>query len=180
MKSKRQKAFIGTAISVGTSLIGGAIKNAKQKKAAREQAALEQANQVKSETFQQASALQQYMNNDAADEFIENKITLKNGGKVNMDRVKQAKKFACGGRTKKQDGGSKIGNFLKTDAGNSAINAIGTLGSALMDTPVIKQPIQKSAGFSYGPKTAIVPNSYNTENMLIQQRFGGKTKAKCK
>ena len=180
MSENRDKAFIGAIIGTAANLIGGTIKNIKQRKAANKQAALEQANQVRTETYQQANALQQSMAGNIADEYIEDKITLKNGGKVNMDRVKQAKKYACGGRKKKEDGGSVVGNFLKTDAGSAAINSIGAIGDALMSTPVVRKPINTSIGFNYNPKTTITPNSYNTENMLVQQRFGGKTKAKCK
>lgn len=228
MVEERKKAFIGAVINLATNVVGGAIKNAKAKKEAR----LRIAEQVNNETYQQANALQSMYNN-TSDEFIEDKISLKNGGKINMDRIKRAKIYACGGRKKLEDGGfidsskynnilnqpvvqqnnnnkivpvntsnndsnfgSKVGNFLNSEAGTGIINGISNITSALMYKPVVQKPIKKSIGFNYGtPKTTITPNSYDNiatqqvnfansqfNDRLVQERFiyrcGGKSKRK--
>lgn len=119
MVEERKKAFIGAAINLVTNVVGGAIKNAKAKKAAQEQERIRIAENVNNETYQQANALQSMYNN-TSDEFIEDKISLKNGGKINMDRIKRAKIYACGGRKKLEDGGfidsSKYSNILNQSA----------------------------------------------------------------
>lgn len=200
MVKNRKKAFIGTAIAVGASLIGGAISGAKQRNTAKKQAALDKQIAVEKAAYQQAGNMQQSLNNDAIDDYYANKRVLKNGGKIDMDRIKRAKKFACGGRSKKENGGSKFGNFMKSEGGNAAISAIGTIGSTLLSNSTIKEPI-KEAKFNFnGPKTIITPNSYDSinnigtatannaqmtnnimfEDRLKQQRLGGKSKKKCK
>ena len=84
MTSKRHKAFIGAIIGTTANVIGGAIKNKKQRKAAEKQRALEQAQQVRTETYQQANALQQMLNSSAIEQEFANRMTLKAGGKTNM------------------------------------------------------------------------------------------------
>lgn len=114
----RQKAFIGAAIGAVTNMIGGIISKRKQKKAQERAYKQAQEEQTRSEGVQQAAAMSaQYGNQDYVDEY-RNKITLKNGGKVNMkskdnDRIAIAKKFKCGGR-KKASFGDEVKNDFKT------------------------------------------------------------------
>lgn len=186
MTNKRHKAFIGAIIGTAANVIGGAIKNKKQRKAAEKQRALEQAQQIRTETYQQANALQQMLNSDAIEQEFANRMTLKAGGKTKYDRIKYNKKYACGGRSKKDFG--------------AAVQGIGNLASAIIEKPIVQKPIEKSIGFDFGgPKTTITTNSYdanivnpnigNTANNLVpnnmfqdrvkMQKFGGKTKRKC-
>lgn len=104
MVKNRKKAFVGTAIAVGASLLGSAISGAKQRNAAKKQAALEKEAAIERAAYQQAGSMQQSLNNDVIDDYYANKRILKNGGKVDMDRIKRAKKFACGGRKKAEIG----------------------------------------------------------------------------
>lgn len=199
MTNKRHKAFIGAIIGTAANVIGGAIKNKKQRKAVEKQRALEQAQQVRTETYQQANALQQMLNSDAIEQEFANRMTLKAGGKTKYDRIKYNKKYACGGRSKKNFGAT-VSNFLNSNGGSSAIQGIGNLASAIIEKPIVQKPIEKSIGFDFGgPKTTITANSYdanivnpnigNTSNNLVpnnmfqdrvkMQKFGGKTKRKC-
>lgn len=84
--NKRRKAFIGAAIGLASSVIGGLISSNKQKKAQERQNRI----QNRKETYQQANALtDSYANQDYVDDF--------------QDRIQ----FACGGRRKKEDGGTE-------------------------------------------------------------------------
>lgn len=185
MTNKRHKAFIGAIIGTAANVIGGAIKNKKQRKAAEKQRALEQAQQVRTETYQQANALQQMLDSSAIEQEFANRMTLKAGGKTKYDRIKYNKKYACGGRSKKNFGTSeettkeitedskesvnspipiktKVSNFLNSNGGSSAIQGIGNLASAIIEKPIVQKPIEKSIGFDFGgPKTTITANSYD-------------------
>lgn len=139
----RKKAFIGAAIGAIGNLAGGIISRRKQKKAQERAFRQAQLEQNKTEGFQQAQAMSaQFANQDYVDEY-KNKITLKNGGKVNMkkkgnDRVVIAKKFACGGR-RKANLGSEIVNDFKNigqefkgdNLGNTIVSSINGIASGL-------------------------------------------------
>ena len=123
-KVSRDKAFLGAIIGAGASLLGsavsGIISSRKQKKALKRQ----QAQQTEQAGYQTASAMTSgYANQEYVDEYNK-KITLKNGGKIDMnsynDRIKTAKKFACGGKRRKA---SLSVGIDATDAYNDRINA---------------------------------------------------------
>lgn len=139
----RKKAFIGAAIGAVGNLAGGIIGAFKQKRAQEKAYRQAQKEQTQNEGVQQAQAMSaQYANQDYVDEY-RNKITLKNGGKVNMkkksnDRIAMAKKFACGGR-KKAGLGSEIANDFKNigqefkgnNLGNTIVGAINGITSGI-------------------------------------------------
>ena len=161
----RNKAFLGAIIGTVSNVIGGAISRRKQRKA-QEKA---QAQQTELEGYQQAAAMSSaYANQDYVDEY-RNKITLKNGGKVKTnDRIKVAKKFACGGR-KKANLGTNIreqykcgGKRTKGLLGISdAIKGIGTIANAAIAQP--QQQVKRSVGYTYTPKIDIKDNSYQVD-----------------
>lgn len=82
INNRRPKAFIGTAISVGTQLIGGIIGGAKKQKV-EEAARLEQERQVKLQAAQQqASYMTENAENDAnVYKNIRNQL-MRNGGNI--------------------------------------------------------------------------------------------------
>ena len=141
-KDNRDKAFIGAAIGAVGNIVGGIISGRKQKKAQERAYRQAQIEQTRNEGFQQAAAMSaQYANQDYVDQYKQ-KITLKDGGKVNMkgkykDRVAVAKRYKCGGR-KKSNLGTEIANDFKSfgqafkgenlgDAIVSGLNAIGNV-----------------------------------------------------
>lgn len=161
----RNKAFLGAIIGGVSNIIGGAISRRKQRKA-QEKA---QAQQTELEGYQQAAAMSSaYANQDYVNEY-RNKITLKNGGKVKTnDRIKVAKKFACGGR-KKANLGTNVreqykcgGKRTKGLLGVSdAIKGVGTIANAAIAQP--QQQVKRSVGYAYTPKTDIKDNSYQVD-----------------
>ena len=175
--SKRKKAWIGAAIGAVTGIATSLINNAKEKKAK----AIEKENAVKEAAFEQASAMQKSLNNNDIDDYYKNKITLKNGGNVVMNRVSYAKKYACGGRKRKEGGGEdKIDtktNFFKTEEASAAIGAIGNITSSLLTPVSTKVPI-KTSTYDFGNGATITPNTYN--DRIAYARLGTKHKAKCK
>lgn len=161
----RNKAFLGAIIGGVSNIIGGAISRRKQRKA-QEKA---QAQQTELEGYQQAAAMSSaYANQDYVNEY-RNKITLKNGGKVKTnDRIKVAKKFACGGR-KKANLGTNVreqykcgGKRTKGLLGVSdAIKGVGTIANAAIAQP--QQQVKRSIGYTYTPKTDVKDNSYQVD-----------------
>ena len=161
----RNKAFLGAIIGGVSNIIGGVISRRKQRKA-QEKA---QAQQTELEGYQQAAAMSSaYANQDYVNEY-RNKITLKNGGKVKTnDRIKVAKKFACGGR-KKANLGTNVreqykcgGKRTKGLLGVSdAIKGVGTIVNSAIAQP--QQQVKRSIGYAYAPKTDIKDNSYQVD-----------------
>lgn len=104
MKQKRNKKWIGAAIGLASTvagLISNRINANNQEELERKR--IEEEKRLKAEqnalqTAQNLSA--QYANTSYIDEF-KNKITLKAGGAVTNDRIKQLKQFKCGGRKKR-------------------------------------------------------------------------------
>lgn len=139
----RPKAFIGAAIGAVGNLVGGIIGKRKRKKAQENAYRQAQEEQTRSEGVQQAAAMSaQYANQDYVDEY-RNKITLKNGGKVNMknkgnDRIALAKKFKCGGRKRANLGSEIVSDFknigqeFKGDnLGNTIVSRINGITGAI-------------------------------------------------
>lgn len=161
----RNKAFLGAIIGTVSNVIGGAISRRKQRKA-QEKA---QAQQTELEGYQQAAAMSSaYANQDYVNEY-RNKITLKNGGKVKTnDRIKVAKKFACGGR-KKANLGTNVreqykcgGKRTKGLLGVSdAVKGVGTIVNSAIAQP--QQQVKRSVGYAYAPKTDVKDNSYQVD-----------------
>lgn len=145
-RNGRSKAFIGAAIGAVGNLVGGLISKNKQKKAAEKAYRQQQEEQTRIEGVQQAAAMSaQYANQDYVNQYRD-KITLKNGGKVNMkrkdnDRISVAKKFACGGR-RKANLGSEIVSDIKNirqefkgeNLGNTIVGAINGVAGAINPT----------------------------------------------
>lgn len=161
----RNKAFLGAIIGTVSNVIGGAISRRKQRKA-QEKA---QAQQTELEGYQQAAAMSSaYANQDYVNEY-RNKITLKNGGKVKTnDRIKVAKKFACGGR-KKANFGTNVREQFKCGGKRTkgllgvsdAIKGVGTIVNSAIAQP--QQQVKRSVGYAYAPKTDIKDNSYQVD-----------------
>lgn len=161
----RNKAFLGAIIGTVSNVIGGAISRRKQRKA-QEKA---QAQQTELEGYQQAAAMSSaYANQDYVNEY-RNKITLKNGGKVKTnDRIKVAKKFACGGR-KKANLGTNVREQFKCGGKRTkgllgvsdAIKGVGTIVNSAMTQP--QQQVKRSVGYAYAPKIDVKDNSYQVD-----------------
>lgn len=161
----RNKAFLGAIIGTVSNVIGGAISRRKQRKA-QEKA---QAQQTELEGYQQAAAMSSaYANQDYVNEY-RNKITLKNGGKVKTnDRIKVAKKFACGGR-KKANLGTNVREQFKCGGKRTkgllgvsdAIKGVGTIVNSAIAQP--QQQVKRSVGYAYAPKTDVKDNSYQVD-----------------
>ena len=165
----RDKAFIGAAIGAVGNFVGGIIGKRKQKKAQEKAYRQAQEEQTRSEGVQQAAAMSaQYANQDYVDQY-RNKITLKNGGKINMkkkdnDRVALAKKFRCGGRKRANLGSEIVSDFknigqeFKGDnLGNTIVDSINGISNAINPT-----------GNSAGASQAI--SSQNATTMANIQR----------
>lgn len=203
----RNKAFIGAAIGAVGNIIGGVIGARKQKKAQEKAYRESQIEQTRNEGIQQAAAMSaQYANQDYVDEY-KNKITFKNGGKLNMkkkgnDRIKVAKTFKCGGRKKANFGSDLLGSIkdgMTSGLMDGAISGVGSAISSAISKPNVQKQIKKADGFNYGnPKTNIETNDYqldangnpinvaNTNNIginyndrLQQARLGTRKKRKC-
>lgn len=142
----RNKAFIGAVIGAVGNLAGGIIGKHKQKKAQERAYRQAQEEQTNSEGVQQAAAMSaQYANQDYVDQY-RNKITLKNGGKINIkkkgnDRIALAKKFKCGGRKRASLGSEivsdikNIGQEFKGDnLSNNIISTINGVANAINPT----------------------------------------------
>lgn len=98
MKCKRRKkAWIGAAISAATSIVGGLIGNAAQKKAQREQRIREN----KQATVEMAANLTNaYADQEYADAYND-KLSFRTGGRFNSNKVSFANTFRCGGKRRK-------------------------------------------------------------------------------
>lgn len=184
-KIKRRKAFIGAAIGAAANVIGSIISNKKKQKAEEAQYRQQQAEQVRTEGVQQATALTQNLNNtEYADEY-KKRITLKNGGKVYTDRLKRNKIYACGGR-KYACGGRKkayaCGGRKKAVLGlGDAMSGIGNLATAILNKPSAPKQIIKSDGFNIDTNNGLATRSYQVDangNPVLQARFGAKRKCK--
>lgn len=85
-KCKREKAFIGAAISVGTQLIGGIIGGAKKRKAEKAAQLQEQRQAIMSNAQQQANILtEQAGSNEEVYKDIRNQL-MRTGGRKNLPR----------------------------------------------------------------------------------------------
>ena len=101
MSCKRNKKWLGAVIS-GVANIASTLISAKNQANAIKEQQLQQAEQL---ALQHAANLTaQYNNTDYVD-AMKDKIVYRAGGKT-KDRVAVAKRFACGGRTKRNLGGS--------------------------------------------------------------------------
>ena len=97
VRQQRPKAFIGTAISVGTQLIGGIIGGAKKRKAEKA-AQLEAERRQKMDNAQQQAGIltQQAEQNEEVYDDIRNQL-MKKGGKANLPRKGVAPVITSGG-----------------------------------------------------------------------------------
>ena len=97
VRQQRPKAFIGTAISVGTRLIGGIIGGAKKRKAEKA-AQLEAERRQKMDNAQQQAGIltQQAEQNEEVYDDIRNQL-MKKGGKTNLPRKGVAPVITSGG-----------------------------------------------------------------------------------
>lgn len=98
MKNKRPKKWVGAAIGAGVSLISQLIAQNNEKKMLEQQNALAEKQAAEQNAILTAQNLtNQYANQDYADKFKE-KVVFKNGGVVYSDRIKNLKRFKCGGK----------------------------------------------------------------------------------
>lgn len=177
INNKRDKAFIGAAIKAVGNIVGGIISKNKQKKAAEKEYREKQLEQTHNEGVQQAAALSaQYANQDYVEDY-KNKISFKNGGKVNMnkkynDRISITKKCACGGRRKANFGSDVIGGV------ESVVNSI-------IQSPNNKKQIKTGDGFNYDVKKSIQPKDYDVNNTydgfedrVMQAKMGTRKRIK--
>lgn len=170
---KRDKAFLGSIIGA----IGGVIGAAKKRKAEEKAFKMQQEEQYRQDSLAAAQAMtQSYANQDYVDEY-KKKVVLKNGGKMKTkqgnytDRIKNQKKYACGGR-KKANFGSTIanqftGNNLNDTIGGIA-SGIGSVATSLIGGSSTPKMIKKADGFDYGQKTSLTPNSYSSTQPVTQ------------
>lgn len=174
---KRNKAFIGAIIGAVGNIVGSAISANKKKKAEEKAFKMQQEEQYRQDSLAAAQAMtQSYANQDYVDEY-KKKVVLKNGGKMKTkqgnytDRIKNQKKYACGGR-KKANFGSTIanqftGNNLNDSVGGIA-SGVGSIASSLISGPSTPKMIKKADGFNYEQKTSLTPNSYSTTQPITQ------------
>lgn len=166
--SKRKKAFIGAIVGTVASVVGGAISAKKKKKADAAQFKLEQDNQTRLEGVNQANAMSAAYGDQGYVDDYNRKITLKAGGRVKYkkgvtgDRVANANKFKLGGRKKAAIGGAMtVGSEVA-----AGIGGVGSLASAILSKPAKPKMLKVADGFTFGqPKTAITPNSYQTDEL---------------
>lgn len=133
VRQQRPKAFIGTAISVGTQLIGGIIGGAKKRKAEKAAQLEAERRQKMDNAQQQASILtQQVTQNEEVYDDIRNQL-MKKGGKANLPRKEVTPVITEGGSAmpignnsyllrgrKHNEGGIVIGkgkNSIEAEAG---------------------------------------------------------------
>lgn len=193
INNKRDKAFIGAAIKAVGNIVGGIISKNKQKKAAEKEYREKQLEQTHNEGVQQAAALSaQYANQDYVEDY-KNKISFKNGGKVNMnkkynDRISITKKCACGGR-RKANFGSNIKNQFSGDNFNNtmsnAIDGVGSVANSIIQSPNNKKQIKTGDGFNYDVKKSIQPKDYDVNNTydgfedrVMQAKMGTRKRIK--
>lgn len=100
MKNKRAKKWIGAAIGAGVSLIGNLISKNKEQEYLNDKR-LEEAKLISEQSALQTAQnlTNKYANQEYADKFKE-KIVFKHGGAIYTDRIKNIKRFKCGGRRK--------------------------------------------------------------------------------
>ena len=174
---KRNKAFIGAIIGAVGNIVGSAISANKKKKAEEKAFKMQQEEQYRQDSLAAAQAMtQSYANQDYVDEY-KKKVVLKNGGKMKTkqgnytDRIKNQKKYACGGR-KKANFGSTIANQFTGNNLNDTVEGIasgvGSIASSLISGPSTPKMIKKADGFNYAQKTSLTPNSYSTTQPVTQ------------
>lgn len=175
---KRNKAFIGAIIGAVGNIVGSAISANKKKKAEEKAFKMQQEEQYRQDSLAAAQAMtQSYSNQDYVDEY-KKKIVLKNGGKMKIkksnytDRIKNQKKYACGGR-KKANFGSTIANQFSGDNLNNNVggiaSGIGSVTTALINSSSAPKMVKKADGFKYEQKTSLTPNNYSTNQDVNQQ-----------
>lgn len=174
---KRDKAFLGSIIGAVGGVIGSAIGATKRKKAEEKAFKMQQEEQYRQDSLAAAQAMtQSYANQDYVDEY-KKKVVLKNGGKMKTkqgnytDRIKNQKKYACGGR-KKANFGSTIanqftGNNLNDTVGGIA-SGVGSIANSLIGGSSTPKMIKKADGFDYEQKTSLTPNSYSSTQPVTQ------------
>lgn len=174
---KRDKAFIGAVIGAVGNIVGSVISANKKKKAEEKAFKMQQEEQYRQDALSAAQSMtESYANQDYVNEY-KKKVVLKNGGEMKIkksnytDRIKNQKKYACGGR-KKANFGSTIanqfsGNNLNDNVGGMA-SGIGSIASALINEPSTPKMVKKADGFNYEQKTSLTPNSYSTTQPVAQ------------
>lgn len=87
------------------------------------------------------------------------------------DRIKNQKKYACGGR-KKANFGSTIANQFSgnnlNDTVGGIVSGIGSFANSLIGGPSTPKMIKKADGFDYEQKISITPNSYSSTQPVTQ------------
>ena len=174
---KRDKAFLGSIIGAVGGVIGSAIGAAKKRKAEEKAFKMQQEEQYRQDSLAAAQAMtQSYANQDYVDEY-KKKVVLKNGGKMKIkqgnytDRIKNQKKYVCGGRKKATFGSTSAnqftGNNLNDTVGGIA-SGVGSVANSLIGGPSTPKMIKKADGFDYEQKTSLTPNSYSSTQPVTQ------------
>lgn len=113
---------------------------------------MQQEEQYRQDSLAAAQAMtQSYANQDYVDEY-KKKVVLKNGGKMKTkqdnytDRIKNQKKYACGGR-KKANFGSTIANQFSgnnlNDTVGGIVSGVGSVANSLIGGPSTPKMIKK-------------------------------------
>ena len=138
---------------------------------------MQQEEQYRQDSLAAAQAMtQSYANQDYVDEY-KKKVVLKNGGKMKTkqdnytDRIKNQKKYACGGRKKANFGSTITNQFSGNNLNNTVggiVSGIGSVANSLIGGPSTPKMIKKADGFDYEQKTSITPNSYSSTQPVTQ------------
>ena len=98
MKNKRPKKWVGALIGGGISLVSQLLAQNNQNKFTQQQNILAEQKEAEQNAILTAQNLtNQYANQDYVDKFKE-KVVFKDGGAVYDDRIKNLKRFKCGGK----------------------------------------------------------------------------------
>lgn len=182
-KCNKRKAFLGALvgglIGAGASIGSAAYASSRNRKAQEESFNNQQESLTRQAQLKELSNLNNAINNQSYVDEVKSKVTLKNGGKIkNLNKVNINRKFACGGRKRKQWGGEDTSNLV-----SSLTDAVGTLGSTLVTKPNITNIPESPIVEEYNRKEYRKPIYGNDDiiynNRLQLSRLGTKKKRKC-
>lgn len=157
----RKKAWIGAAIAAGVSLlgsIGGGLmkKNAEQKNQKRATIA-----QNRADTYEMAQNLTAGYGDQSYLDRLNERVTFSHGG---------SKRRACGGKVKKEAGGSSINT---TDIINGVSSALNNLSTNAIDASIIRNKANYNKSFfsNTAKDELVVPGYYDRLQLM---KCGGK------
>lgn len=173
-RQQRKKAWIGAAISAVAGIAGGIansiMSNNAEKKKQREQ----QIATNKQDIYNAANNLSAgYGDQEYIDDF-KNKVVMRRGGKLkSADRLMIDRRFACGGRLKKANGGNSAWNDGEgIGMMNSLANTFGNVASTAIRTSQDTSTIHKDpASYQSVAKTEIKQPDYNANGIATINPF---------